>query len=134
MDLLVNIDVPDLAAAERFYVAAFGLTPTRRFGDGGVELSGWSAPVYLLEKAAGTIGAGGEPRRYERHWSPVHLDVVVDDIDAALARALAAGAVAESQIRTDAWGRIVVLADPFGHGVCLIQFLGRGYDEIAAPA
>ena len=134
MDLLVNIDVPDLAAAERFYVAAFGLTPTRRFGEGGVELSGWPAPVYLLEKAAGTIGAGGEPRRYERHWSPVHLDVVVDDIDAALARALAAGAVAESQIRTDAWGRIVVLADPFGHGVCLIQFLGRGYDEIAAPA
>jgi len=134
VDLLVNIDVPDLAAAERFYVAAFGLTPTRRFGDGGVELSGWPAPVYLLEKAAGTIGAGGEPRRYERHWSPVHLDVVVDDIDAALARALAAGAVAESQIRTDAWGRIVVLADPFGHGVCLIQFLGRGYDEIAAPA
>jgi hypothetical protein len=25
----------------------------------------------------------------------------------------------------------VVLADPFGHGLCLIQFLGRGYDEIA---
>jgi len=24
----------------------------------------------------------------------------------------------------------VVLADPFGHGLCLIQFLGRGYDEI----
>jgi acetyl-CoA C-acetyltransferase len=23
------------------------------------------------------------------------------------------------------------LADPFGHGVCLIQFLGRGYDEVA---
>ena len=26
-----------------------------------------------------------------------------------------------------------VLADPFGHGLCLIQFLGRGYDEIVAP-
>jgi hypothetical protein len=23
------------------------------------------------------------------------------------------------------------MADPFGHGFCLIQFLGRGYDEIA---
>jgi hypothetical protein len=22
-------------------------------------------------------------------------------------------------------------ADPFGHGICFIQFLGRGYDEIA---
>ena len=134
MDLLVNIDVPDLATAERFYVEAFGLTPTRRFGDAGVELTGWPARVYLLEKAAGTVGAGGDLRRYERHWSPVHLDVVVDDIDAALARALAAGAVAETDIRTASWGRIVVLADPFGHGICLIQFLGRGYDEIATPA
>jgi hypothetical protein len=29
------------------------------------------------------------------------------------------------------WGKIAMLADPFGHGVCLIQFVGRGYDEIA---
>jgi predicted enzyme related to lactoylglutathione lyase len=134
MDLLVNIDVPDVAAAERFYVEAFGLTPSRRFGDEGVELTGWPAPVYLLQKAAGTEGAGGDLRRYERHWSPVHLDVAVDDIDAALAHALAAGAVAETEIRTASWGRIVVLADPFGHGICLIQFLGKGYDEIATPA
>jgi predicted enzyme related to lactoylglutathione lyase len=134
MDLLVNIDVPDLAAAERFYVAAFGLTPTRRFGDGGVELSGWPARVYLLQKDAGTAGAGGDLRRYERHWSPVHLDVVVDDIAAALSRALAAGAVAETEIRVATWGKIVVLADPFGHGVCLIEFLGKGYDEIATRA
>ena len=28
-------------------------------------------------------------------------------------------------------GKIAHLADPFGHGVCLVQFLGRGYDEIA---
>ena len=133
-DLLVNIDVPDLAAAERFYVEAFGLTPTRRFGDGGVELSGWPVRVYLLEKVAGTIGAGADLRRYDRHWSPVHLDVVVDDLDAAFRRALAAGAVAETEVCTTAWGRIVMLADPFGHGICLIQFLGRGYDEIATPA
>jgi len=131
MDLLVNIDVPDVAAAERFYVAAFGLTPTRRFGAAGVELSGWPAKLYLLEKAAGTIGAGGHRRRYDRHWSPVHLDVVVDDLEAALERAVAAGAIVEGEVRTAAWGRIVTLADPFGHGLCLIQFLGRGYDEIA---
>jgi predicted enzyme related to lactoylglutathione lyase len=133
MDLLVNIDVPDLAVAERFYVEAFGLTPSRRFGAAGVELTGWPARVYLLEKAEGTLGAGEDRRRYRRHWSPVHLDVVVDDLEAALARALAAGARAEGEIRTAAWGRIVTLADPFGHGLCLIQFLGRGYDEIAEP-
>jgi len=134
MDLLVNIDVPDLAAAERFYVAAFGLVPTRRFGDDAVELCGWPVRLYLLQKAPGTPGAGGEPRRYQRHWTPVHLDVVVEDIESALARAVAAGAVAETDIRSKRWGRIVVLADPFGHGLCLIQFVNRGYDEVATSA
>ena len=129
MDLLVNIDVPDLARATAFYERAFGLVVTRRLGADVVELSGWPIRVYLLEKAAGSIGAGDEPRRYERHWTPVHLDVVVDDLGAALARALAAGAQAETEIRVHAWGKIVVLADPFGHGFCLIEFLGRGYDE-----
>lgn len=131
MDLLVNIDVPDRAAAERFYTEAFGLVPTRRFGAEGVELSGWPVRLYLLQKPAGTLGAGGEARRYARHWTPVHLDVVVDDLDAALKRALAAGARAEGEPRTAAWGRIALLSDPFGHGLCLIQFLGRGYDEVA---
>jgi len=133
-DLLVNIDVPDLAAAERFYTRAFGLTPTRRFGAEGVELSGWPVRIYLLNKAEGTIGAGDDPRRYARHWTPVHLDVVVDDIDRAFIRATAAGATAESEIRVDIWGRIVVLSDPFGHGICLIEFHNRGYDEVAQPA
>jgi lactoylglutathione lyase len=57
---------------------------------------------------------------------------VVDDLDAALARALVAGARAEGDVREAEWGRIVQLADPFGHGWCLLQFLGRGYDEIAS--
>jgi predicted enzyme related to lactoylglutathione lyase len=133
-DLLVNIDVPDVAAAERFYTRAFGLKVTRRFGADGVELTGWPVKIYLLAKAAGTLGAGGDARRYDRHWSPVHLDVVVEDIDQALMRALSAGAVAESEVRTDIWGHIVLLADPFGHGICLIQFHNRGYDEVATPA
>jgi hypothetical protein len=30
------------------------------------ELVGWPAPVYLLAKKAGTVGAGGDLRRYER--------------------------------------------------------------------
>ncbi len=131
MDLLVNIDVPDLATAEAFYTTAFGLTVTRRFGDGGVELSGLPARIYLLEKAEGSVGAGDEPRRYVRHWTPVHLDIVVEELDPALAQALAAGATLDSEPRTHVWGRIAVLADPFGNGFCLLQFLNRGYDEIA---
>jgi predicted enzyme related to lactoylglutathione lyase len=132
MRLLLNIDVPDLAAAERFYVAAFGLMPARRFGGGMLELAGANAPVYLLEKPAGTIGATSSARDYARHWTPLHCDVVVDDLDTSLARAVAAGAIQEGVVCEANWGRIVQLADPFGHGWCLVQFLGRGYDEIAS--
>ena len=130
MPVLINIDVPDIAAAERFYTAAFGLTVGRRFDGGFVELIGWPAPVYLLQKAAGTVGAGGDLRRYQRHWSPIHPDVVVEDLDAALARAVAAGAVVESPPCDAPYGRIAMLGDPFGHGFCLIEFNAKGYDAL----
>lgn len=131
MELLVNIDVPDLKRAEEFYTRAFGLKVTRRFGDGGVELSGLAAKLYLLVKPEGSEGAGGQKRSYARHWTPVHLDIAVDDIEAALKRALDAGAVQETEIRRGAWGAIAVLADPFGHGLCLIQFTAAGYDAVS---
>ena len=133
MDLLVNIDVSDIVRAITLYTEAFGLTVTRRLGAEGAELSGWPVRVYLLQKPEGSIGAGESIRRYDRHWTPVHVDVVVDDVAAALHRAVAAGARAETDIRIELWGKIVVLADPFGHGFCLIEFLGRGYDEISDP-
>jgi predicted enzyme related to lactoylglutathione lyase len=130
---IVNIDVPDLGLATRFYCDAFGLTPGRTLDGGVVELIGGPTSIYLLTKDAGTpaLPDGHCPRSYRRHWTPVHLDFVTDDIDAALARALAAGAMLERPVRNDVWGRIALLADPFGNGFCLIQFVGRGYDEIA---
>lgn len=132
MDLLVNIDVPDVQRAAAFYCDAFGLARGRQLGPGAMELLGAQAPIYLLEKAAGTgsSGPGTQARSYERHWSPVHLDFVVDDIDAAVARAVAAGAKVEQPVRVSSWGKLAMLADPFGHGVCLVQFVGRGYDEL----
>ena len=130
VQLLVNIDVPDVAAAEAFYTTAFDLTASRRFG-GIVELRGGSSLIHLLPKAEGTVGAGDDKRRYERHWSPVHLDILVEDLDAAVERALAAGATLERRAPDAVWGRIANLADPFGHGFCLIQLLNRGYDELA---
>jgi predicted enzyme related to lactoylglutathione lyase len=133
LSVLINIDVPDLERALAFYMQAFGLTVRRRLGEGGAELAGWPAPVFLLRKEAGSIGAGEHRRDYKRHWTPVHLDVVVDDMEKALSRTLEAGALLEQGVRTAAWGKIAMLADPFGHGLCLIQFLNRGYDEIAEP-
>jgi predicted enzyme related to lactoylglutathione lyase len=133
MDLLVNIDVDDLPKAIAFYQQAAGLRLGRRFGSLAVEMLGASSAVYLLVKAAGTRPATNtdDIRRYRRHWTPVHLDFVVSDIEAAIGRAIEAGATIEGEIQTHKWGRIAHMADPFGHGICFIQFVGRGYDEIA---
>jgi predicted enzyme related to lactoylglutathione lyase len=133
MDLLVNIDVDDLAKAVAFYQQAAGLRVGRRFGAFGVEMLGASSPVYLLAKPDGTrpSPATDELRRYRRHWTPVHLDFVVPDIEGAVDRAVEAGAVLENDIETHRWGRIAHMADPFGHGICFIEFLAGGYDEIA---
>jgi predicted enzyme related to lactoylglutathione lyase len=134
MHTLINIDVDDLDKATRFYQAAFGLKVGRRFGVDGVELLGSSAPIYLLVKAAGSAISSSSPlrRSYERHWTPVHLDFVVDEIESAVGQAVDAGARLEGAISTHKWGRLALMVDPFGHGFCLLQFLGRGYDEIAS--
>ena len=133
LQLLVNIDVDDLPGAERFYCAALDLKPGRRFGSAALELLGASSAIYLLQKAKDTPASPATPqlRDYARHWTPVHLDLVVEDLDVALVRAQAAGARLERPIAAHKWGRIAELADPFGHGFCLVQFLNRGYDEIA---
>ena len=131
--LIVNIDVDDLERATRFYTAALGLHLGRHFGGGGVELLGAEAPIYLLVARPGTPPFAGAQatRAYGRHWTPVHLDFAVDDLEGAVRRAEEAGAKVEVPIERHKWGRIAVLADPFGHGFCLLQFQGRGYDEIA---
>lgn len=129
--LLINVDVSDLTEAERFYAGAFGLVPGRRLGSQVLEMSGAQCSIYLLCKPEGSHVAGDQLRDYRRHWTPVHVDWVVDDLDDALARAIAAGARQEGAIRVADWGRIVQLADPFGHGWCLLQFSDAGYDAIA---
>jgi len=130
--VLINIDVPDLERATAFYTRALGLTVGRRFGRDGVELLGAQARVYLLVKDAGSVPApGAAARDYRRHWTAVHLDVVVADLEAALRRAQDAGATLEQPVQERNWGRMANLADPFGHGFCILQFSASGYDAIA---
>jgi predicted enzyme related to lactoylglutathione lyase len=132
MNFIVNLDVDDLDKAIRFYSATFDLRVGRRF-DFGVEMLGGPTAIYLLDKCAGTIVSSltSQQRTYTRHWTPLHLDFVVDDIDAAVRKALDAGAKLEQDISTDVWGKLALMADPFGHGFCFVQFLGKGYDEIS---
>ena len=134
MELRVCIDVDDLERGVAFYTEAIGLRVGRRIGPSVVELLGAPCPIDLLEKRAGSAAhAGGGARSYQRHWTPVHLDFVFEDVGAAVARAVAAGAVVEQPVADQPFGKIAQLADPFGNGLCFLQMVGRGYDAIAAP-
>ncbi|MGH8608275.1 MAG: VOC family protein [Gammaproteobacteria bacterium] len=132
MSFLVNLDVDDLEKAARLYGSAFGLKGGQRVGSFGVEMLGSSAPIHLLVKAPETLvwDTTSQRRDYRRHWTPVHLDFVVDEIESAAQRAISAGAQLEKPIATRKWGKLALMA-AFGHGFCFVQFFGRGYDEIA---
>jgi predicted enzyme related to lactoylglutathione lyase len=132
IDLLVNLDVDDLDKAVRFYSSVFGLKIGRRLGTVGLEMLGCSSPIYLMVKSANTPAeTSSQVRTYQRHWTPVHLDFVVDEIELAVERAVLAGALLEKPVQVFGWGKLALMSDPFGHGFCFVQFLGRGYDEIA---
>jgi uncharacterized glyoxalase superfamily protein PhnB len=136
MDIRICIDVDDLQRAIDFYTQGFGLRVHRRLDGEWAELVGAGSAIDLLRNAAGTAPLGeAHPQRrdYARHWTPVHLDVVVTDVDAAAQRLVALGATLERPVVQRPWGRMANLADPFGHGIDLLQFQGRGYDEIALP-
>ena len=134
VQLLVNIDVDDLEGGIRFYRDALGLQLGRRlFGGTVAEMVGASSTVHLLVKSPGspTSPETATVRDYRRHWTPVHLDVEVTDVAVAVARAVAAGARLEGDVRSFEWGRLATLSDPFGHGFCLLELIGGGYDAEA---
>ncbi|AGA88761.1 VOC family protein [Stutzerimonas stutzeri] len=133
MEFLVNLDVDDLERAVDFYQSVFDLREGRRLGSFAVEMLGGPTPIYLLLKGAGSAATPGrtQQRSYERHWTPIHLDFVVTDIEAAAARAIAHGARLEQPITAQVGHKQALMADPFGHGFCLLQFTGGGYDELA---
>ena len=124
MKVIINIDVPELAPAIEFYCAALGVKHARTLDQDVAELIGASSTMYLLKKARGTqaVHQPAIARDYQRHWTPVHFDFVVPDVDVAAKRALAAGARQESD-RVDWCGsRCISLSDPFGHGFCFVEF------------
>lgn len=136
MNLIINIDVPDLDAGIRFYTAALGLSHTRTLDNDTAELRGAVATIYLLLKPKGSAAVKGPPasrdpisRDYGRHWTPVHFDIVVDDVDAAGARAVAAGAKQEVGHLDWRGSRCNSYSDPFGHGFCFIQFENETYED-----
>jgi predicted enzyme related to lactoylglutathione lyase len=130
LSVLINIDVPDLDTGVAFYTTGLGFALRRYLFAGAVaELEYAGVRFYLLVAPARSAPVAGKPmtRDYADHWTPVHLDLTVTDVEAARQKAMAAGARAVGPIRDTVFGRIASLRDPFGHGLCLIEFNDQGY-------
>ncbi|WP_019067919.1 VOC family protein [Streptomyces hokutonensis] len=109
----VTFDCPDPAELARFYGEVLGL-PVR-----------FSSDDFILLGKEGSTGLNfNRPAGYRRPTWPdplqekqAHLELGVDDLDAAQTRLLALGAVAAAtQPRPDLWR---VLLDPAGHPFCI---------------
>ncbi len=126
MRLEITIDVDDLERAVEFYCEGLGLSLVERSSDWArVELNGQTFWICLF----GPGPHGSVSRDFGRHWTPVHLDLIVDDIDRAVERALAAGGRLDGEIRRNepepigCRSDVANLSDPAGNGVDLLQRL-----------
>jgi len=122
MKYSVTIDVPQLDEGLRFYRDALGLSEVARPMATYVILKCGNSQIGLMEKSAGSKPARGtdEVRRYQRHWTPVHIDFHVDDFEAFLANAISAGAKCEQKFEGGGRPSIAFCSDPFGHGFCVV--------------
>ena len=120
--LSVSIDVPSLKEAEAFYVGALGCKKIREQGPNMVVLSVENSDIYLQEKDSGTkpLASSGIFRDYQRHWTPIHLDFLCDNVDELVVKVLKLGGSHEGGESGD-WGSIDYCSDPFGNGFCIIN-------------
>lgn len=107
--------VPDIAAAIDFYVTAFGAAGVERhrMPDGSLVYAEFRLGTALL-------GVADEDAQWNRSphslgGSAVPIDLVVDDADGFIDRAVAAGAEVVIPLADHVHGRAGRLADPFGH-------------------
>ncbi len=118
----VCIDVSEMEKAIQFYTKALGCKLVQKKAQY-TELLADGLTIYLGENEAGTnpLINGKASRNYERHWTPVHLDVHVSDIDSCVSKVIELGGIKEGDKSGD-WGSVVFCADPFGNGFCVMQY------------
>ncbi|PYY95451.1 VOC family protein [Pseudomonas sp. TKO14] len=109
-----TLAVPDLAAAEAFYVEVLGFRVSRRFAP-----TRWIS-LDVDEQGGAGFGLIEDP---ERPWpsAAVMHDLLVSGLDALIARLPAAVRIIEPPLAT-LWGSYkAVIEDPFGHRLGLVQ-------------
>ncbi|HUL10117.1 MAG TPA: VOC family protein [Candidatus Acidoferrum sp.] len=126
------IEVAEAARGIEFYCEGLGLTLKRRLSPRWIELAGADIPIFLLadRPAVADLGTVTAARSFQRHWTPVHLDFIVTDLDGTVSRLTRLGGSLDREIKTREYGRIANMADPFGNGFDLIEFSGSGYDAV----
>jgi PhnB protein len=103
--------------AIEFYKKAFGAVEVYRLGEPGgpvmhAEIRIGTSPIMLADEfpdrqAFGPMTLGG---------TPINLLLYVEDVDAIMARALAAGGTLTDPVKNQFYGdRIGGMTDPFGH-------------------
>jgi predicted enzyme related to lactoylglutathione lyase len=123
----VSVDVPSLEEGLRFYSEALGFVKASEPNPGVALIRSGDAQLLLLAKSTGSVPCPhtDATRHYNRHWTPVHIDFHVEEFQAALTKALAAGAKQEQLFESPGRPAVAFCSDPFGHGFCLIEATRR---------
>ncbi|MFD7028148.1 VOC family protein [Streptomyces sp. NPDC059917] len=110
----VVVDCPDPLALATFYAGLLGGTPSPDEDGSWVDLTGHPGTALAFQLAPGHVApkwpSDGGAQQF-------HLDLTVEDLDAAQARILELGATPLDLGGPDRTYR--VYADPAGHPVCL---------------
>ena len=116
----VRYIVDDVQAAIDFYTTHLGFVPNTTFTPAFADVLRGNLRLLL----SGPTSSAGRPMPDGRTphpggWNRIHL--LVEDIDAEVARLGAAGVVFRSEVVTGPGGRQIVLDDPAGNPVELFQ-------------
>ena len=123
MKVAVSIDGPPIEEGLKF----FSIVESSRPHPAYAALTAGEASIGLLARPAGSMPAPGrgDVRKYERHWTPVHVDFCVEDFEATLVAALEAGARTEQIHRVAGYPPVAFCSGPFGHGFCIVDLLEK---------
>jgi len=116
-ELFAYLHVRDAAAAIDFYRKAFGVSekfrltePSGRIGHAELDFNGATLMIADEYPEYGMLGPQGSAK------PPMSLHLHVDNADAVIAQALAAGATLDRELADQFYGeRSGTICDPFGH-------------------